>query len=377
MRGLVFLSGFLVACSFDSAVPFGAEDNGEDPTIGERVDGGISPDAPPSQALYRQELSFDYTPGTDLEGFPVLVILDSSRIDYSLVQDQGQDLRFTDASGETSLPHEIEAWNEQGRSYIWVRVPLISAAGGDRFWMSYGDATAEDGQRPNDVWTQGFAGVWHMAENISGNQVAGHRDSTADNNHADHIGATQMEDSTSLGPAQSFDGIDDRVELMPSGLQIGATAITMSARVRPLGEPGDFPHVIGAGSGGRHWQIFWDSGGGWTNRYSIDGGYYENWTGTGSIGSWSSVSSVYDGSAVRLYVDGVEVATTGVPTDAQLDALTTPIYIGSNPVLTPREFQGDIDEVRMSGSARSPDWIYVQHLSNIDSLLGYGAREEL
>ncbi len=186
-----------------------------------------------------------------------------------------------------------------------------------------------------------------------------------------------MEDTSSLGPAQSFDGVDDRIELAHSGLQIGATAITMSARVRPLGEPGDYPHVTGAGSGGRHWQIFWDSGGGWTNRYSIDGGYYENWTDTGSIGSWSSLNSVYDGEAVRLYVDGVEVATTLVPTDAQLDPLTTPIYIGSNPVLTPREFQGHIDEVRLSSAARSADWIYVQHLSNIDSLLSVGAPEEL
>ena len=78
----------------------------------------------------RRQLTFDNTfvPNDTLVDFPVLVVLNSSRIDYSKTQDAGQDLRFYDADGTTKLAHEIEQWNELGNSYVWVKVPQIDAS---------------------------------------------------------------------------------------------------------------------------------------------------------------------------------------------------------------------------------------------------------
>jgi hypothetical protein len=69
----------------------------------------------------RQQLTFNNAASTqNLVDFPVLIALDNTRIDYSLTQNQGQDLRFFDADG-TPLAYEIESWNESGTSYVWVR----------------------------------------------------------------------------------------------------------------------------------------------------------------------------------------------------------------------------------------------------------------
>jgi len=69
---------------------------------------------------FRRQLTFDNTAQTEnLTEFPVLIKLNSSRIDYSQTQDAGQDIRFTDADG-TLLTYEIESWEESRDSYVWV-----------------------------------------------------------------------------------------------------------------------------------------------------------------------------------------------------------------------------------------------------------------
>ena len=46
----------------------------------------------------------------DLTSFPVLVRLDSTRVEYFRTQDVGQDIRFVDADDTTQLAHEIEKY---------------------------------------------------------------------------------------------------------------------------------------------------------------------------------------------------------------------------------------------------------------------------
>ena len=64
----------------------------------------------------------------NLANFPVLVVLDNSRIDYNNTQNNGEDIRFYDADNVTLLSHEIEEWNESGQSYVWVNIPQIDGS---------------------------------------------------------------------------------------------------------------------------------------------------------------------------------------------------------------------------------------------------------
>ncbi|MHC5115041.1 MAG: DUF2341 domain-containing protein, partial [Planctomycetota bacterium] len=112
----------------------------------------------------RRELTFLNTGQSEnLADFPVLVVLDSSRIDYTKTLNAGEDLRFVDADDTTVLSHEIEEWNESGTSYVWVKVPQVDGSSDtDSIWMYYDNTGAADGQDPGAVWTNGYEGVWHL-----------------------------------------------------------------------------------------------------------------------------------------------------------------------------------------------------------------------
>ena len=97
-------------------------------------------DAPPDAPgwAFKRQLTIDNTGLSALTDFPVLVVLDGTRIRYSTT---GADLRFTDTSA-TPLPYEIETWNPAGTSYVWVKVPTIAAGTTTTFWMLYDNPAA-------------------------------------------------------------------------------------------------------------------------------------------------------------------------------------------------------------------------------------------
>ena len=112
-----------------------------------------------------------YSGSTSLSGFPVLVRISPQRIPgfrYSDCKADGGDLRFTSADGTVEYPHEIDEWNPDGESLVWVRLDLVP--GGTAFQMFYGNpsAVAADSK---ETWNAAagafYGGVWHFAETIS------------------------------------------------------------------------------------------------------------------------------------------------------------------------------------------------------------------
>ena len=74
--------------------------------------------------LVTRRLVLDNSASTaDFLDFPVLVTLDATKIDYSLIADPAKDLRFEDAT-QAPIAHEIEHWNPAGESIVWIRVPV-------------------------------------------------------------------------------------------------------------------------------------------------------------------------------------------------------------------------------------------------------------
>ena len=51
----------------------------------------------------------------DVEKYPLAVLLDQSRFDFSQAQANGADIRFFDSAGK-ALPHAIELWDKQSGS---------------------------------------------------------------------------------------------------------------------------------------------------------------------------------------------------------------------------------------------------------------------
>ena len=79
-------------------------------------------------------------PGVVLTDFQVLVRLsaDIEGFSYSdFRQDNGADLAFLDGD-KNLLAHEIDTWNIEGESLVWVKIPAFQR--GTKIYMVYGNA---------------------------------------------------------------------------------------------------------------------------------------------------------------------------------------------------------------------------------------------
>ncbi len=134
---------------------------------------------------YSRELTIAGYDGTGtLTNFPVLVRMTngSGGFDASTVSDSSE-IRFADADGNM-IPHEVDTWNAEGESTIWVSVPLISGTSTKfkMYWSPIGgeQQTALTASR---VWTQaGYLGVWHFSpatDNVYANSAQAEHYATA------------------------------------------------------------------------------------------------------------------------------------------------------------------------------------------------------
>jgi hypothetical protein len=92
--------------------------------------------------------------------------------------------------------------------------------------------------------------------------------------------------------------------------------------------------------------------------------------------NWRHVVGTYDGSAVRLYVNAVEVGAQRASGAIDYDPVPYAMYIGRYHDDN-EDFQLDavIDEVRVSDEARSAAWIRASFESQSDDFIDFGAVE--
>ncbi|MBU2650650.1 MAG: LamG domain-containing protein [Bacteroidetes bacterium] len=167
-----------------------------------------------------------------------------------------------------------------------------------------------------------------------------------------------------FGPKQclGFDGTDDYVAL-ESALNITGTNISIEAWIYPTDFKDEyFKNTIigndywgGANSEGYVFR-FGGAGGDLDFTMSYSGGY--NWavtiaTGVLTLNTWQHVAATYDGSDVRLYVNGVEVYSSSHSTSI-LSSSQNP-RIGDSPGEPGgRLMNGSIDELRIWNDVRTP-----------------------
>jgi len=326
----------------------------------------------------RRTLIFDNSAQTeDLSDFPVLVKLDSSRIDYSKTNNSGQDIRFVDHN-RTMLSHEIELWNESGESWVWVKVPLIDGGTSDNFiWIYYGNQDAPDEQDAAGVWNTAYLGVWHLGE--SAGPIT---DSTSTSNSGTNSGAVYTM-TGAIDGAYSYNGNGDAIETNSYTYSF-AEQITIEAwfkysgpgtgspRILEISKTGNADsHCLAPDSDGslRAWV---ESATGSRVASADDPNNYND-------GEWHYMVYTYSNPNGILYVDG-NATDTASGASSDLDDgqyfIIGAVSDGSGQYThTDHEFDGSIDEVRISNNARSADWIKAQYLSMNDSFISFGEEE--
>jgi len=177
------------------------------------------------------------------------------------------------------------------------------------------------------------------------------RDRSGHKNHGTIYGATPI--AGKVGSALSFNGVDNYI-LAPN---IQVNHITTLAWIkRDLMGVNHTISACGYWSGERQWHFFVDNANELQLRISFDG---INWQTVYSYHSiptaWTHVAAVYDGTQMRLYINGVQEpnVTNVTGTIFKSSAVS---YVGCRINLPPQDptwFKGIVDEVRIFNRALS------------------------
>ncbi len=321
---------------------------------------------------YRKKITLDNTASsTTLTNFPVLVSLTSSNFTFSKAQSAGQDIRFTDSDGSTLLSYEIEKWdNTNSLSSIWVKIPSLTATSYS-IYMYYGNSSAADAQSATSVWNSNYVGVWHLP---NGTTLTAN-DSTSNSNNGTVYGATAI--TGQMDGAASFDGT------------IGHYINLTSAPTTGTGSFSAFAWIKTSTNGKRNQIVQWggDSGtandGAWlqvdtdnkvhTDLSNIAG---PKSAGTVNDGAWHLVGVVNNAGTFQIYVDG---AASGLSQSMAPNLISTYHEIGGpgqgSAINQDWYFNGSIDEVRISNSAQSADWILASYKSEAGTMQTFAAEE--
>jgi hypothetical protein len=275
-------------------------------------------------------------------------------------QDDGDDILFTSSDGTAKLDHEIEEFNGgTGALVAWVKVPSLST--GTVIYMYYGNAGASNQQNPTSVWDSHYKGVWHL------NETAGtHYDATANNNDGTPNGGVTQGAVGQMNGADDFDGTDDYVEV-PDSSSLDITAnVTIEAWINSPEFKNQYPGIAckwdwSTTNPQRSYSLYLMD---WKKpcvMVSDNGSYQDQLVSATDLATstWYYLTGVFTGSKYILYVDGVWNRELNVT--KTIHSGTAKFSIGASmqdgSVSANETFKGTIDEVRVSDTIRTADWI--------------------
>ena len=324
-----------------------------------------------------------YTGRGTLENFPVLIRLSAERNDfrYNMCKvANGGDLRFSDAEGNL-LPSEIDTWNPDGESLVWVKVPSLNASTTIKAY--YGCSSPVE-MNPKDVWSGGYVGVWHMDED-NRSQI----DSTANGNtlkgHATYSANMEFGAEGSVGKAVELSTTEDThgggFEASDSNsLYTGTKTLTVEIWARHREIAGDKYIFRLKNSKSENsfaarfsWPVY---GGDYTKTQINYSSILTNLTaGTRNeygdvkyqiptnevVNVWRHYALVIDNETLHrleAFQNGVSKKTQSiVDEDQTIWAGGGNLLIGNTSPSQTQAFPGTLDEVRISDVARSAEWI--------------------
>ncbi|MDQ7814929.1 MAG: DUF2341 domain-containing protein [Patescibacteria group bacterium] len=296
----------------------------------------------------------------DLTDFPMLFAsvdsdLRTSENGGSAEIASGDDFFFTLSDGTTKLDHEIESYSSTtGALTAWVSVPNLSSATDTVLYLYYGNASSTDQQNQTGAWDGDTKGVWHFNDSLD--------DSTSYGNDGTNSGSTNLENGK-IGEARDFTGSWDTATVAESPTLEPSSEITISMWMKQTGEQPDWAKPLWYGN---DTQAPWGSYGFYVDTASdvnvnlnvdSDSSAYGTWPpATLATSTWQYVVGTYDGTYLKLYVDGELVSSAwSMFTIGNYDA-THGLSFGSS-WDKDADWHGFIDEVNIASTTRSGDWI--------------------
>ena len=321
-----------------------------------------------------------YAGSVALTNFPALVrISEDSPVGFSYsdcLKPNGGDLRFADVNGNL-LPSEVDTWNPNGVSLVWVKVPRLTAS--TKITGYYGWASAPS-VPASAVWSNGFAGVWHLNETALPMKESSRASSAFTSSSGDGIGFAA---EGVVGGSVDFGAAGNRRSLTAPDHDAldGFTQFTVelwtytTAANRPTGSDkntGLLAKRVSTSSQVSYFLVDYSGSSGGTTKFNISQ--------TGTSGTqisdkvipqndvWTHQAYMFDGTNGKVagWKDGESVHDADTTVATSIFAGTANLYLGNFSATDSRNYPGKIDEVRISNVARSTDWIKATHDTIMD-----------
>jgi YD repeat-containing protein len=338
---------------------------------------GLTPAPAQASYAYRRVVTIAHSkvPNTDQTNFPVLI---SGTYSYlatisnggNVTNSNGYDIIFTsDAAGTSTLAFERESYNAAtGAVIYWVKVPTVSHTADTAIYMFYGNSSVTtDQSNKTGVWDGNYNGVWHLP---NGTTLTAN-DSTNNGNNATVYGtpaatAGQIDGAATFGAStanymQAADAASLRI----------ASTITLSAWIYNTSDNSNGGGLIAekrdATNPANNYNYgFWLQTGGQLFFQFNDGSYESGASSTGAVpkNAWTYVAvSVNDSTQlVSFYVNG-SLNSTATKSGTMPSSGTGVLQIGNYGTYNGGgySFEGNLDEVRISNTIRSADWIATEY----------------
>jgi len=306
--------------------------------------------------------------------FPLLVSLNAPWLRSvgnggSVARADGFDIYFSsDQAGTAKLAHEVELYAaDTGVLIAWVRIPMLMPQ--TVLYLHYGDpALTTDPQQVAAVWSTGYEAVFHMdaIADAAGKNLA-------------LAAVTSGSAPGRIDIACGFDGVDDYVDIG------SATAIDDVFAAGGTAEAWFYAETFGETGYGRifdkghefGWSIFVNNAERAESLGFLHGSGTQSWgfwntvANTMTLNAWHHVAVVYNQASAAnvplFYVDGapVTVVTLDPPPASMMSDAARSLRAG-NRVAGDRTFDGLLDELRLSSTVRSADWIATEVRNQVD-----------
>lgn len=359
----------LGACQFaHGVVPSGDGGAGSDV-----VDGAMTDTSAVTARVRLIDLDDAKVTGGPHVDFPLLVSISAPWLRArssggDVERSDGFDIHFSaDQAGAMQLAHEVELYApDTGTLVAWVKIPSLVPQ--SVVYLHYGDtAITTDPSTPSAVWSGGYQLVMHLdvvADATGKNTLA-----------AANAGAT----AGRIDQAHSFDGSVSRID---AG---SAAAIDNLFAGGGTAEAWFYAESFGEDSYGRFfdkgnedgWSLFVNDGDVTKGLGFVHGSAAAGWgqwnapANSVSLDTWHHVALVYNKSSSAndptIYLDGAAVAVSELtaPSGAMDSDASIGLDIGNRAGLD-RTFDGQLDEMRLSGVLRSAGWIATGYRNQAD-----------
>jgi hypothetical protein len=343
---------------------------------------GLAPRA--GAAGYEMPITFGgYTNRTEaLTNFPVLVVfsngIGSSGFSFSshpFVTTNGYDLRFYTNTTDTGdgLNYEIESWNTNAASHVWVRVPLIPTNGLGSIYAKWGDTAASNQlacTTNGAVWTNGFAGVWHMAEPTG----TTNRDSSGWGNNGTPQNSP-VQTNAAIGKGLNFNGTSQYITV-PASASLGVTSPYTISGWLNMTTIRSYNPVVFRGSGTANDIELYSANNPFgivtTHNRSNGGTLAQNTSGQWGnfpTAAWTHFALTFSSGTWKLYKNGIQANTlAGKASPLNLNSWRIG-YVNQTAFGGTYYFGGAMDEIRISSVADSSNWVWACWLNGVSNTL--------